>query len=73
MNLFPPQACTAFAANYPEVPHKLVHSLRAHPLLELDALASLAEALPAGSIEYNAADQPIGIAGKPEATGVPIG
>ena len=73
MNIFPPQARTAFAANYPEVPHRLAHSLHAHPLLELEALASLAEALPAASIEYNASDQPIGISGKPEATGVPIG
>ena len=73
MNIFPPQACTAFAANYPEVPHRFAHSLHAHPLLELEALASLAEALPAASIEYNASDQPIGISGKPEASGVPIG
>lgn len=73
MTIFPPQARTAFAAAYPEVPHKLVHNLRAHPLLELDALASLAETLPTASIEYNAADQPIGIAGKPDPTGVPIG
>lgn len=73
MSIFPPEARGAFAAAYPEVPHKLVHRLNQHPLLELDALASLAEALPAASIEYNAADQPIGIDGKPAATGVPIG
>jgi hypothetical protein len=70
---FPDEARAAFAANYPEVPHKLVHRLGAHPLLELEALASLAEVLPAASIEYNAADQPIGVDGKPEPTGVPIG
>ncbi|MBW8754820.1 MAG: transcriptional regulator [Sphingomonadales bacterium] len=73
MSVFPPQACTAFATNYPEVPYKLVHSLDTHPLLELEALADLAEALPAASIEYNAADQPIGVEGKPAPTGVPIG
>ena len=73
MTVFSPEARTAFAQNYPEVPHKLVHSLGAHPLLELDALASLAEALPASSIEYNAADQPLGVTGKPEPTGIPIG
>ena len=73
MRAFPPQACTAFAQHYPEVPHKLVHSLGAHPLLELDALARLAEALRAASIEYNAADQPLGVTGKPEPTGLPIG
>jgi len=73
MTVFSPQARTAFAQAYPEVPHKVIHSLGVHPLLELDALANLAEALPAGSIEYNAADQPIGIDGKPDPTGVPIG
>ena len=73
MTTFPPQSRTAFAQAYPEVPHKLVHNLGAHPLLELDALASLAERLPTAAIEYNAADQPIGIDGKPDPTGVPIG
>jgi hypothetical protein len=73
MTVFPPEARTAFAALYPEVPHKLVHRLHEHPLLELEALACLAEALPAASIEYNAADQPIGIDGKPAPTGIPIG
>ena len=73
MSIFPPEAVAAFAASYPEVPHKLAHRLGAHPLLELDALADLAERLPADSIEYNFADQPIGIDGKPEPTGIPIG
>ncbi|WP_159978098.1 MULTISPECIES: transcriptional regulator [unclassified Novosphingobium] len=71
--VFPDDARGTFAANYPEVPHKLTHTLRAHPLMELEALAALAEALPAASIEYNAADQPIGVDGKPAATGIPIG
>jgi hypothetical protein len=73
MTVFPPEARAAFAQHYPEVPHKLVHSLGAHPLLELDALAGLAQALPPASIEYNAADQPLGVTGKPEPTGLPIG
>ena len=73
MSVFPPDSLTAFAANYPETPHKLGHTLRVHPLLELDALACLAEALPAASIEYNFADLPIGVDGKPDPTGIPIG
>ncbi|WP_232492059.1 cupin-like domain-containing protein [Novosphingobium kaempferiae] len=71
--VFPENARTDFAANYPEIPHKLTHVLGAHPLMELEALARLAEALPPASIEYNASDQPIGVEGKPTATGIPIG
>jgi mannose-6-phosphate isomerase-like protein (cupin superfamily) len=71
--VFPPSSRDIFAAHYPEVPHTLTHALGAHPLMELDALAALAEALPAASIEYNAADQPIGVDGKPAPTGIPIG
>lgn len=73
MTVFSPEARETFAAHYPETPHVLRHGLCGHPLFELDALADLAEALPAASIEYNAADQPIGIDGKPEPTGLPIG
>lgn len=73
MSVFPPQSREIFATNYPEVPHKLAHALAAHPLLELEALAQLAEALPERSIEYNFADLPIGVDGKPEPTGIPIG
>jgi hypothetical protein len=73
MSVFTPAARALFASNYPEVPHKLPHALGRHPLLELDALARLAEALPESSIEYNKADLPIGIDGKPDPTGVPIG
>jgi hypothetical protein len=73
MTVFPPEAQKTFSAHYPEVPHKLVHKLGAHPLLDLDALAALAEALPPASIEYNFADLPIGIDGKPAPTGIPIG
>jgi len=71
--VFPATARETFAASYPETPHKLAHALGAHPLMELEAIAALAEALPTASIEYNAADQPIGVNGKPEPTGIPIG
>jgi Cupin-like domain len=73
MNTFPTEARTAFAANYPEVPHKLTHQLCGNKLLELDALAALAESLPDAAIEYNRSDQPIGVDGKPAPTGIPIG
>lgn len=73
MTVFSPAQRDRFAAHYAEVPHKLAHALSRHPLLELDALAALAEALPAESIEYNQADLPIGIDGKPDPTGIPIG
>lgn len=71
--VFPEPARAAFTAGYPEAPHKLTHALGAHPLMELEALARLAEGLPSASIEYNAADQPIGVEGKPKPTGIPIG
>ena len=71
--IFPPVARADFAASYPEVPHKLTHSLREHPLLELEALAQLAEQLPEASLEYNRGDLPIGVDGKPGATGLTIG
>ncbi len=50
-----------FAANYPEVPHKLAHALHSHALLTLESLAQLGESLPAASIEYNKGDLPVGI------------
>lgn len=71
--VFPDDARAAFAARYPETPHILTHALGAHPLMELEALATLAEDLPPASIEYNHADQPLGIEGKPASTGIPIG
>lgn len=73
MSVFSPEARATFAANYPEVPHKLAHALGRHPLLELDALAALAESLPEDSVEYNKADLPIGIDGKPQPSGIPLG
>ena len=61
MKVFPPSTHATFAANYPEVPHKLEHGLQSHPLLELDALASLAKRLPPEFIECNLGAQPIGV------------
>lgn len=73
MTVFPAESAAVFAAHYPEEPHTLAHRLGAHPLLELEALAALAEALPQPAIEYNSGDVPIGVAGKPGATGLAIG
>ena len=71
-HVFDREARAAFARAYPETPHKLTHALGSHPLLELAALASLAERLPLASVEYNRGDLPIGIDGKPGATGLTI-
>lgn len=73
MSVFAPGELTRFAQSYPECPHVLRHGLQAHPLLELEQLAQLAETLPASSLEYNFADLPIGVDGKPAPTGIPIG
>lgn len=62
-----------FAAAYPERPIKLRHGIDHHPLLELGAIASLAEALPPESVEYNRGDVPIGVSEKPGSTGLAIG
>lgn len=72
--IFDAAAHAAFSANYPESPHKLTHGLQAHPLLALDALADLAEALPEVSLEYNRADLPVGLNGvKAPTNGLTIG
>jgi len=71
--VFPPLSRANFVSSYPEGPHKLRHNLSAHPLLELDALAELGEALPTRSLEYNRGDLPIGVDGKPEGNGLTIG
>lgn len=73
LETFDQAARKAFAAHYPEGPHTLRHSLGEHPLLELDALAGLAEQLPEQCVEYNRGDLPIGVVGKPGATGLTIG
>lgn len=58
--LFPKLSRVHFAASYPEGPHKLRHNLGANPLFQLDALAELAERLPAHAIECTRGDLPIG-------------
>lgn len=74
LDAFDEQARAAFATSYPEVPHKLVHRLRDHPLMQLDALAEMARALPDASVEYNRADLPLGLNGeKAPANGIGIG
>ncbi len=59
--VFDSQNRMKFSDNYPETPHKLNHELREHPLMALEALAKLGEALPEKSVEYNRGDIPIGI------------
>ncbi len=70
--VFEGAARARFAAHYPEKPHVLAHNLTSHPLLEIEALAQLAERLPVTSVEYNRGDLPIGVDGKPAATGLTI-
>ena len=50
-----------FSQNYPEIPHKLNHSLGDHPLLSIERLAQLGEEIPPSSVEYNKGDLPVGI------------
>jgi hypothetical protein len=73
-DVFDETSRTTFAASYPEVPHLLVHRLGMHPLMQLDALATLGEALPAQSVEYNRAALPIGLnGGTAPSNGIGIG
>jgi len=74
LDTFDESSRTAFAASYPEVPHKLVHRLGDHPLMQLGALAEMAEALPDRLVEFNRADLPLGLNGeKAPANGIGIG
>jgi hypothetical protein len=73
MTLLTDSSRKTFAACYPEVPHKLAHTLHQHPLLEFERLAELAEALPASSVEYNLADLPVAVTGKPDRPDLSIG
>lgn len=70
--VFGAAARARFAAHYPERPHVLAHDLTSHPLLEIEALAQLAEGLPFNSVEYNRGDLPIGVDGKPGSNGLTI-
>lgn len=73
IDLLTPESRRRFAECYPEVPHKLQHNLHRHPLLEFERLAQLAEALPKESVEYNLADLPIAVDGKPDRPDLTIG
>lgn len=73
LEVFDKSARKTFSQHYPEGPHTLRHNLGMHPLLELDALAQMAEQLPSTSIEYNRGDLPIGVDGKPGSNGLSIG
>jgi hypothetical protein len=70
--VFDAPARARFASHYPEQPHILAHNLDSHPLLEIEALATLAEQLPITSVEYNRGDLPIGVDGKPQSNGLSI-
>ena len=59
--IFPPAARALFAHAYPDQPTKLTHGMAGHPLLSLDALATLAERMPAESVEYNLGKLPLGV------------
>ncbi len=50
----PPQ----FEAAFDRTPTRVSHGLAAHPLLQLEAVAGLAEGLPEASIEHNIGDLP---------------
>lgn len=58
---FPDDARIAFAVAYPDQSTKLSHGLAGHGLLTLDALATLAERMPAASVEYNLGKLPLGV------------
>jgi hypothetical protein len=53
MTHFTPAAQHAFAAAYPAQATALTHTLHGHPLFALDALAALAERLPASHVEHS--------------------
>ncbi len=61
---FPDGARVAFATAYPDQAAKLTHGLVGHPLLTLEALADLAERMPAASVEYNLGKLPLGVRAK---------
>ncbi len=59
--VFPGDTFLRMEALYPQQAGLLHHCLPDHPLLSLDALATLGEGLPAAQVEYNPGDVPIGI------------
>ena len=62
MSVFPEEAVRSFREAYPSAGTQLTHRLAGHPLLEIDALARLAERIRPEDLEHNAAtDLPLGI------------
>ncbi|WP_077147690.1 cupin-like domain-containing protein [Sphingopyxis sp. KK2] len=59
--VFPDETLAAMAELYPQRAGLLHHRLPDHPLLSIEALARLGEGLPAGQVEYNPGNVPIGI------------
>ncbi len=59
--IFAEQSRQRFDGCYPEQARVLDHQMLSHPLLTLDALAQLGEAMPGASVEYNPGDLPVGI------------
>jgi hypothetical protein len=62
VRVFGEETAARFGEVYPDRPAKLAHALAGHPLLEIDALARLAERIRPRDLEHNAAtDLPLGI------------
>lgn len=59
--VFPAETFERMEALYPLQAGLLQHRLPDHPLLSIEALAQLAEGLPATQVEYNPGNVPIGI------------
>lgn len=61
MTVFGPAARAALGDLYPEQPVLIGHGLADHPLLQLDALAALAQRIRPVDAEYNRGDLPVGL------------
>jgi hypothetical protein len=61
MSVFNGSSRGVLAGAYPEQPTLLDHGLTDHPLLQLDALAALAQRIRPVDAEYNRGDLPVGI------------
>ncbi|WP_340266172.1 cupin-like domain-containing protein [Sphingobium mellinum] len=58
---FSDEARAEFASAYPDRAARLTHQLAGHPLLTVEALATLAERMPGASVEYNLGRLPLGV------------
>ena len=62
LKVFPEEAVQGFRQAYPGAATRITHDLVGHPLLEIEALARLAERIRPEDLEHNAAtDLPLGI------------